>query len=641
VASSRIADHVGRVLGGRYRLLAPVGTGASAHVFVADDVVLRRRVAVKVLHAALAEDQAFLRRFRAEARAAAGLNHPNVMRVFDWGEDDDGPFLVLEYLGGGSLRDLLDRGNRLSPSQAALIGLEAARALDYAHRRGIVHRDIKPANLLFDDEGRLCIADFGLARALAEAAATEPVGALVGTVRYASPEQARGASIDGRGDVYALALVLVESVTGQVPFASDTTIATLMARTESALAVPDDLGPLAPVLVSAGTIDPDDRVDAATLSRGLGDVSHHLPPAERLPLAGTAPLDASRAEVRDPTQLPPVRPRLFDREQPSAFDADVDGDDEEILPIPLTGGRIKIKRRHAGRRRRWPIVTLVALVLALLLAGGAALATGAFVPTHPVPNLGGKTVAQARALLAAGRFKLAIAHGYDETVEKDHIITTTPPPTTKLKEHHTVKATVSDGPRPRTVPDLTNTDEAAAVAKLKDAGLTAAFVRPYSEDVPKGRVMSWKPDSGTELKRGDAVTLTVSNGPQPRTILDWRGHTYEEAAGRLTDGGLKPVRRDVFDDNVPVGQVVSTNPAAGQLAAKGSTVTVNVSKGPDLVAVPNVVGMKLGAARTALDQVGLTSVVYGPNGGGRNVFATNPQAGTQVKRGSLVAVYVV
>ncbi|HEX6596566.1 MAG TPA: protein kinase, partial [Acidimicrobiales bacterium] len=184
MASTRIADHIGRVLGGRYRLAAAIGTGASAHVFLADDVRLGRRVAVKVLHPALADDAAFLKRFRAEARAAAALNHPNVLAVYDWGEEADGPFIVTEFLGGGSLRAMLDRGHRLTPSQVLLVGLMAARGLDYAHRRGLVHRDIKPANLLFDDEGRMRIADFGLARALAEAAWTEPSGALLGTARY-------------------------------------------------------------------------------------------------------------------------------------------------------------------------------------------------------------------------------------------------------------------------------------------------------------------------------------------------------------------------------------------------------------------------------------------------------------------------
>ncbi len=272
VSVSRIGEFVGRVLGDRYRLLAPLGTGGSANVFLAEDVRLRRRVAVKVLHAALADDEAFLRRFRLEAQSAAGLNHPHIMRVFDWGEDGGeelaGPFLVLEYLGGGSLRDLLDRGRRLTPAQALLVGSEAARGLDHAHRRGLVHRDIKPANLLFDDEGRLCVADFGVARALAEAAWTEPTGAVIGTARYASPEQARGGSVDGRADVYALALVLVEAVTGQVPFAADTTIATLMGRAEGPLVGPPELGPLADAITAAGAIDPADRIDAAAFVRG-------------------------------------------------------------------------------------------------------------------------------------------------------------------------------------------------------------------------------------------------------------------------------------------------------------------------------------------------------------------------------------
>ena len=202
---SRMTDQIGRVLSGRYRLIAPIGTGASAQVFLADDVRLRRRVAVKVLHAALADDDAFLRRFRAEAQAAAALNHPQHRRGVRLGRRrrrarTSSPSTSAAAASG----PLLDRGVRLTPSQALLVGLEATRALDYAHRRGFVHRDIKPANLLFGEDGRLRIADFGLARALAEAAWTEPQGAVLGTARYASPEQAQGQPVDGRADVYSL-----------------------------------------------------------------------------------------------------------------------------------------------------------------------------------------------------------------------------------------------------------------------------------------------------------------------------------------------------------------------------------------------------------------------------------------------------
>src|ERR1700730_4659179 len=264
MALSGLTDLAGRVLADRCRLLAPIGSGGSGRVYVADDVRLRRRVAVKVLHGALADDAGFLRRFRAEAPLAASLHHPNIATVYDWGEDAV-PFMVLELLSGGSLRGMLDEGIRLSPAQAAHTGRFVAAALSYAHSRGLVHRDIKPANLLFDEHGAVRVADFGLARALAEASWTEPTGALVGTARYAAPEQGTGATLDARADLYALALVLVEGVTGRVPFAADTPVSTLMARTHSGISAPRELGPLGAVVERAGQVDAAERdPDAAT-----------------------------------------------------------------------------------------------------------------------------------------------------------------------------------------------------------------------------------------------------------------------------------------------------------------------------------------------------------------------------------------
>src|SRR4249920_1403295 len=234
---SAVSDLAGRVLAGRYLLHTAIGTGASGRVYVADDTRLRRRVAVKVLHAALAEDAAFLRRFRAEAQLAASLHHPHIVTVHDWG-DDDVPFMVLELLEGGSLRSMLDQNSHLTVSQTARVGREVASALEYAHARGVLHRDIKPANLLFDEHGIVRVADFGLARALAEASWTEPAGAVFGTARYASPEQATGAPLDGRADLYSLAVVMVEAVTGTVPAIADTAIGTLAARTHTPLVAP-------------------------------------------------------------------------------------------------------------------------------------------------------------------------------------------------------------------------------------------------------------------------------------------------------------------------------------------------------------------------------------------------------------------
>ena len=283
---SAVSDLAGRVLAGRYLLHKPIGTGASGRVYAADDTRLRRRVAVKVLHAALTEDAAFLRRFRAEAQLAASLHHPHIVTVHDWGEDDV-PFMVLELLEGGSLRAMLDDGTRLSLPQAARVGRDVASALEYAHGRGVLHRDIKPANLLFDEHGIVKVADFGLARALAEASWTEPAGAVFGTARYASPEQAQGVQLDGRSDVYSLALVLVESVTGTVPFAADTTLGTLSARTLRSLQAPEMMGKLGPVIERAGALEPDERYpNAATMRSALSDAADAMPPPGPLLLAG-------------------------------------------------------------------------------------------------------------------------------------------------------------------------------------------------------------------------------------------------------------------------------------------------------------------------------------------------------------------
>ncbi|MGH8999618.1 MAG: serine/threonine-protein kinase, partial [Acidimicrobiia bacterium] len=307
-----VADLAGVVLAGRYRLLGPIGTGASGRVYAGWDTRLRRRVAAKVLHPALAEDAGFLRRFRAEAQLAASLHHPHVVTVFDWGpEPDDGgggdlPFIVLELLAGGSLRGLLDAGGRLSVAQAAQLGSQAASALAYAHGRGLVHRDVKPANLLFDERGAVKVADFGLVRALAEASWTEPAGAVLGTVRYAAPEQARGAT-DGRSDQYSLTLVLIEAVTGTVPLAADTSLSTLMVRVDSDVVAPAQLGPLGPVLERAGRADPARRwPDAQRFGAELARAAGSLAPPEPITLPGMAP---SADHDPDPTQLrTPPRP---------------------------------------------------------------------------------------------------------------------------------------------------------------------------------------------------------------------------------------------------------------------------------------------------------------------------------------------
>lgn len=633
-----MTEQVGRVLGARYRLVAPIGTGSSASVYQADDVTLRRRVAVKVLHPALATDEAFLRRFRAEARAAAALSHPNLMAVYDWGEDD-GPYLVLELLGGGSLRALLDAGDRLTPAQAIVVGFEAARALDAAHRRGFVHRDIKPANLLFGDDGRLRIADFGLARALSEAAWTEPGDSLVGTARYAAPEQGSGERVDGKADVYALALVLVEAVTGEVPLTRDSAIGTLMGRVETAIPVPDVLGPLAPAIELAGRPDPAERPDAGAFGRALMAAARHLDRPGPLPLPGLPHGDDAPdgGPAPDPTLLPAAGTvKVFD-------DLAVD-DDPVVIPDPPKKG----PKPRSRLRRRWPWALAAVLVLA---AGGGAYAwTALRPPTAEVPDVDSLPVADAEAELRAAQaaadepveWRIVREGEYSETVARDSVIRQEPGAGTDLRDGGAVRLVVSRGPPPVELPDLEGATQLEAMRALEDVDFEVRIVRQNDEAIPKDTVISWRTadvERPAELPKGTTVDLVVSDGPAPRTIPGLSGEGFEAVKARLEGMGLPVARVDRFSSEVERGLVISTEPAPGVTVERGTTVTVAVSKGPDLVTVPSVRGLTLAEAVQALRDAGLEpDQVIGPADG--QPFDTDVGEGAQVERGTSVDIFL-
>lgn len=618
MALSGVADQVGRVLAGRYRLLAPIGTGGSGRVFVAEDAHLRRRVAVKVLHPALADDAGFLRRFLTEAQLAGSLNHPNIMRVFDWGNDDV-PFMVLELLEGGSLRAMLDESHRLSPAQAAHVGAQVASALDFAHSRGLVHRDVKPANLLFDEHGIVRVADFGLARALAEASWTEPAGAVLGTARYAAPEHAGAFPLDGRADLYALALVLVESVTGRVPFVGETPLGTLAARARGGVIAPPALGPLGAVVERAGQADPADRYpDAATMETALGDVEDALPPPRPFVLVGLAAVD----EDPNPTALP--------RSRRSVFDQDASDTDIEVLDEPEI-----IRVGPERSTRTWSGLVLAGVVVAALLAAGFAFArtpTGA----TAVPNVVGITADDATT--AMRRVGLGV-----DTIEREDpapagsVIHQRPSPGRWLSDRDNVELVVSTGPEPIAVPPVAGQPVEAARAALEEQGFVVVEVPQPDEEVPAATVLATDPAG--EAPPDSEITLIVSSGPAPRVVPSGlAGGSYDAAAAALTDIGLQPVRAEAFSDTVPAGTVMGTDPGPGAEVPRDSPVQVRVSKGPDLVAVPSVVGMAIEAADAALRSVGLDVFVQGNYTPGGPVLATDPTGGTEVRRGTRVRV---
>jgi serine/threonine-protein kinase len=623
MAISGVADLTGRVLAGRYRLLAPIGAGASGRVYVADDVRLKRRVGVKVLHLALAEDAGFLRRFRAEAQVAASLNHPNVMAVYDWGEDEV-PFMVLELLTGGSLRGMLDADGRLSPSQAAHVGRQVTSALEYAHARGVVHRDIKPANLLFDEHGIVRVADFGLARALAEASWTEPAGTVVGTARYAAPEQATGAPLDGRADLYSLAVVLVEAVTGTVPAVGDTAIGTLAVRTHTPLVAPLALGRLGPVVERAGRPEPSDRYpDAATMRAALADAARALPPPQPLPLAGLG----GEIDGGPPTQIGRSS-NLFDQDAPVAPPVVVD---EPIRPA-------KTRRRRAPGAVRWiSYVVIVAILLAILGGGIAIAAVSTSGGTVSVPSLVGLTQAKATEEISATGLTLRIVtRNADDPA--DTVIGQDPAPGAFVGDGGSIALVVSRGPPPVVITPVQGRSIADAQAALEAQGFVVNVKHQYDETVPVDGVIGTDPAGGTKSPRDSTIVLLVSDGPAPVPVPDVTGKTFDEASQALTGAGFTVARADDFSDTVDKDKVISTDPAANQGANRGAQVTVHVSKGPEMVAVPNLVGLTLEAAQQQLQAKAfeVDTQSYLP---GRLVRAQSPAAGTSVNKGTKVTLF--
>ena len=638
----RVADLVGRALGGRYHLMLALGSGASAAVYLAEDRVLGRNVAVKVLHPGLAADESFLRRFQSEARTAAALHHPHIVQVYDWGQDEDAVYVVLEHLAGGSLRQVLDRSGPLTVAQAAEVGRQAARGLAHAHARGLVHRDIKPANLLFDEEGRLAIADFGLARAMADATWTEPEGVILGTARYASPEQAVGHGTSAATDVYSLALVLAEATSGTVPFSADTTVATLMARQGKRLVPPQQAGPLGPVLVIAAAPEATDRPGAAELADSLDGVLERVGPPARIDLPGTVPPDTTEIGA------PPV---LYDQgEAPTRIGAAWDEAQTGVIqwsPASTVAPPVAAPQAApapgdaAARARRQRILRTVNLLIVGAVIGlGVWLALGVFklaTPSRAVPDERGKTVAVAQAALTAQKFQVRVGQArFDENIASGQVAAEDPPSGVSIKQGSIVELYPSKGPAPRGVPDLSGTSQADASSRLQQAGFAVKVVQQNSETAPVGQVMSWSPQ-GVQAK-GTTVTLTVSSGPAPRTIPQLAGDTYDQAAAALSQLGLSATQNQVYDNTYPAGQVTSTSPAAGASAAKGSTVSVNVSKGPQYVNVPNVSGMTIDHATQVLQQVGLlVGNIYGPSNS--RVFVTDPPAGSHVATGTSVDLY--
>lgn len=620
------SDLAGRVLQGRYRLLSTIGVGAGGRVYAADDTQLSRRIAVKVPHDALATDNGFLRRFRAEAQVAASLNHPNIVTLHDWGEDGL-PFMVLELLSGGSLRSLLDSGVRLSPSQAASIGKQAASALAYAHARGLIHRDIKPANLLFDEHGTVRIADFGLARAMAEASWTEPSGAMLGTARYASPEQASGAPLDGRADMYALGLVLHEAVTGVVPGVADTTIGTLATRTQFSIPHSDELGPLSAVVECAGAADPDNRYsDATRMAEACADVASELPAPEPLTLTGIV---APRSDIDQTMMAPPPTPKVFDQDELSDIGPD---------HVPRPSAPRKTPTVSSG----WAVPFVVLLLIVGTLLGAAFALAQNTEESVVAPRLSGLSSEQASVVARKAGFRVTVGQR-SAWNDPAGIVIAQHPPAGAWVDGRTIRIDVSAGPAPIVVPAVAETELAPARAVLEQVGFVVVEgTRENSETIPKDTVIRQIPEAGARLAPESTVTIIVSDGPPVRTMPEVVNKTREEALAALTGAKLLgDASASEYSETVEKGSVIRADHNPGDQLPPGSTVAIVISKGSAYVQVPDVRGLAASAAKAKIEASELTASITFVSGSidpSAPVVSQSPAPGSKLTRGSRVAI---
>jgi serine/threonine-protein kinase len=595
---------VGQVLDGRYRVDARIAVGGMATVYRALDTRLDRVLALKVMHPTLAADVTFVERFIREAKSVARLAHPNVVQVFDQGADGSYVYLAMEYVAGCTLRDVLRERGALQPRAALDILEPVLAALGAAHRAGFVHRDMKPENVLIGDDGRVKVADFGLVRSVDTV--TNTTGTVLGTVSYLAPEQIEHGIADPRVDVYACGVVLYEMLTGERPHNGDSPATVLYKHIHEdvpppSAAVPGLAYPLDELVAVATARNPGQRPqDAVALLAHTRDVRAGLG-VEQL---DAMPPQALAAEHRNISEdRTSVIPRALNVQSPLPVNEDESRQELHHTSVLETPPPLPPRRRGTGVRRG-PLALVVAVLLLLGVGAGVwYINSGQFTKVPPVLA---KTQAEAREQLDDAGLDLGtVKHAYSDTVKRGTVISSDPEPGTRIRDNASVTLTISDGPETVRVPDLEGRSLAAARAQLKKAALEPGMVtRQFSDDVDKGSVISTDPEAGTKRHAGSAIALLVSKG-SPVDVPDVTGEDPEDARADLEDAGLAvKIAPGRVNSEFDKGQVATQSPKADSQAAEGDTVTLTLSKGPEMIEVPDVTGDNVDDAKQTLEDAG-------------------------------------
>ncbi len=627
-----MSDLSGEIIDGRYQLTRIVASGGMATIYAALDLRLDRQVAVKVMHPHLAQDEQFVSRFIREAKAAASLSHPNIVAVLDQGWNQGGTpcvFIVMELIEGATLRDYLHEQGALPVERALQLISPVASALAAAHRLGIVHRDIKPENILVSKEGRIKIADFGLARgALLGNTMTAESSVILGSVSYLSPEQVQRGVSDARSDVYSLGIVLFELLTGQKPYQGEDPVQIAIRHVNDRVPAPSTLNPkISPevdeLVLQATNIDPDKRPrDAGALQELLRALSEKLDPKRRQlsleldlpPLPINSSTKESKSRIKKPTQ----------KEETVAKK-------EKTTPTRKSTISQRVKR---NRRIAAGLAILLGVLAWYLIVGPGSKVV--------VPSLAGLTTNEAKSQLEDLGLNLDISREkYSEDIPEGKVISSDPAGGGRVDPNGTVAVTVSRGKERYAVPNLQGLKIEVAENLLKDNKLILGeVIEEFSTEFPKGFIMRSAPTAGERIKRDSQVNLFISKGIEQVGVTSYKGKSGEQALNELTEAGFEVETKYIFSEDLPIGAVISQSPAAGELD-KGSKVTLLVSKGSEFVFVPNVFSLPQAKAVATLKDLDL-KVVVKTVGNKKTKVVTNiaPKVGTKVKRGSTVTITV-
>ena len=629
-----MSDITGEIIDGRYQLTKQLATGGMATIYQAMDLRLDRIVAVKIMHPHLAQNEDFVNRFIKEARAAAALSHPNIVSIQDQGWNENGipaVFMVLEMVEGFTLRDLLNEKGFLSIEETFSYFTPILSAVGAAHKMGILHRDLKPENILLSKDGRLKVADFGLARLPdSSATLTQESSVILGSVSYLSPEQVKSGTSDARSDVYSLGIVMFEMLTGRKPFDGESPIQIAYRHVNENVPAPSSFRRTIPVDIDKFVM----KATANEASKRFKDANQMLDAFQEL----SGKLDPARRQLSLDLDLP-VAPNVPTKKRKGilkSITTQLELRRGDVMKEKST--QIRKKRKVSKRVKRNRVIAI--LLVAGLLYGAMTLLSNTGEKVR-IPSLAGLSVSEATKSLSNLNLKLQIKEEvFSEDVPKGKIISSDPSGGGKVAKAGTVFVTISNGQERIKVPELLGLTQDAAVSELAKANLKIGSTSSsFSPTVDEGLVISSNPPAGSDIKKGALVSLVISKGIQQMALSSFVGLSSDQALNELNSLGAVVISKYEYSDTVMVGKVISQDPDGSSPVAKGAKITLVISKGPSSIAVPKVIGKTLDEATLILENLGfkVKSKTIG-NKKNKVVIGISPKYDTKVKPGSTITL---